>query len=259
MNVSFIGSGNLAWHLAPALDNLGYIVKEVYSRDHKHAAALTDRLYQAEVIKKPDFSSSTSRIFFIAVNDDAIATVAREIVLPDNSIVVHTSGSQPLSILDFAASEHTGVFYPLQTFTKSAKISFKDIPIFIESADAVAEKTLSSIARALSSQVRIITSDERRALHIAAVFASNFSNHMLTIAEQLMHENDLNFKWLAPLIRETVDKAIAVGPENAQTGPAERGDLQILDEHMAFLKENSAFAKIYELVSQSIIDKHLKE
>ena len=259
MNVSFIGSGNLAWHLAPALDNLGYVVKEVYSRNAKHAAELTGRLYQAEVRKSLDFSASQSKIFVIVVKDDAISSIAQEIVLPDDAILVHTSGSQPLSLLEFAATEHTGVLYPLQTFTKNAKISFKDVPMFIEATDHHAEGVLMGVARALSSKVRKASAEERKALHIAAVFASNFSNHMMTISNELMEANKMDFTWLKPLISETLTKALAIGPANAQTGPAKRGDLRILDEHMEFLRQQPDLAKIYEIISQHIIDRHVKE
>jgi len=259
MNVSFIGSGNLAWHLAPALDNLGYIVKEVYSRDPKHAAQLTARLYQAEVRKTLDFSSSPSGLFVIATSDDAISLVAREIVLPDQAILVHTSGSQPLSALDFAATERTGVFYPLQTFSRSARISFRDVPLFIECNDDETERALMTLGRGLSTKVNKINSDTRRALHIAAIFASNFTNHMLTVSNDLMKNNKLDFAWLHPLIRETFTKALAAGPEQSQTGPASRGDLHILDEHMEFLSQQPDLARIYELISQQIIDKHVKD
>lgn len=258
MNVTFIGSGNLAWHLAPALDNLGYVVKEVHSPNPKHAAALTERLYQAEVKRTLDFTDSRSRLFIIATTDDAISEVAQEIVLPDEAILVHTSGSQPLSILDFAATERTGVFYPLQTFTKTAKVNFRDVPVFVESADEETEKILMTLAHSLSGKVRKISSEERRALHVAAVFASNFSNHMLTIASGVMDEHQLKFDWLKPLILETVQKAIAAGPRQSQTGPASRGDLQILDEHLEFLKGHPDLVKLYEIISQHIIDVHVK-
>src|SRR6187455_2210884 len=122
MDVSFIGSGNLAWHLAPALDNVGYTVKEVYSQDPKHARALVGRLYQADVKSSLDFSTSSSEVFIIAVSDDAIQDIVQEIILPDDSILVHTSGSQPLSLLGYAATQNTGVFYPLQTFSKAKKV-----------------------------------------------------------------------------------------------------------------------------------------
>ncbi len=252
--VSFIGSGNLAWHLAPALDNLGYVVKEVFSARQKNAAALTGRLYQAEVKTSLDFSDSPSKIFIIAVSDEAIGDVAKEIVLPEGAILVHTSGSQPLSLLQFSAAEHTGVFYPLQTFTKSRPVEFKNIPIFIESSDDRTEKQLTAIARGLTNKYKKITSEERKALHVAAVFASNFPNHLLRISKDLMDDNGLNFEWLKPIILETINKALAVGPEFAQTGPAVRGDLEILDQHLEFLRKEKVARKIYEILSQDIID-----
>lgn len=253
--VSFIGSGNLAWHLAPALDNLGFVVKEVFSARPKNAAALTERLYQAEVKTSLDFSDSPSDIFFIAVSDEAIGDIAKEIVLPENATLVHTSGSQPLSLLEFSAAPHTGVFYPLQTFTKTRPIDFRNVPVFIEASDADAEKKLVSIAKALTTKHKKISSEERKALHVAAVFASNFPNHMLRIAKTIMEQRGLNFEWLKPVILETINKALAVGPEYSQTGPAVRGDLEILDEHMKYLKSDKTLAKIYEIISQDIIDK----
>lgn len=253
--VSFIGSGNLAWHLAPALDNLGFVVKEVFSARPKNAAALTERLYQAEVKSSLDFSDSPSDTFFICVSDEAISDVAKEIVLPENATLVHTSGSQPLSLLKFAAAANSGVFYPLQTFTKTRSIDFKNVPVFIEASDSSAEKKLTSMAKALTTKFKKITSEERKGLHVAAVFASNFPNHLLRISKMLMDERGLNFEWLKPVILETINKALAVGPEYSQTGPAVRGDLEILDQHMKYLKSDEAIAHIYEIISQDIIDK----
>jgi pyrroline-5-carboxylate reductase len=134
-NISFIGSGNLAWHLAPALENSGFVVKEVYSRNARHAEALTGRLYQAKVKASLDFSTSPSSVFIIAVNDESINEIAREIIVPDEAILAHTSGGIPLTDLQFAATPNIGVFYPLQTFTKSKKVDFKQTPIFVESAN----------------------------------------------------------------------------------------------------------------------------
>lgn len=253
-NISFIGSGNLAWHLAPALENAGYSVKEVYSKNPKHAAALVGRLYQAHVNISLDFSASPSKIFIIAASDDSILQIARDIVLPEDAIVVHTSGSQPLSLLDDSAVSNTGVFYPLQTFSKAKKVSFQDIPIFVESETSDTEKVLVKMAKAISKKVTRINSNERKALHIAAIFASNFSNHMLTIARSIAVENSLDFNLLKPLIAETLNKSLEIGPEKSQTGPAVRGDFEILERHMEFLKENPELAEIYKIVSQHIID-----
>jgi predicted short-subunit dehydrogenase-like oxidoreductase (DUF2520 family) len=256
MNVSFIGSGNVAWHLAPALDNTDFPVKEVYSAHRKNAAALAERLYQAEVKSSLDFSLSPSRIFIICVSDDVIQEIAQDIVVPQDSIVVHTSGSQPLSVLGYTGTQNIGVFYPLQTFTKAQKIDFKEIPILVESENSSTEGVLMAMGKALSKKVYKVTSQHRKALHVAAVFASNFTNHMITIAQDLLEDKGLDLQLLKPLIAETINKSMAIGPDKAQTGPARRGDLEILDKHIEFLQHDEKLAEIYRVVSQHILDKY---
>jgi predicted short-subunit dehydrogenase-like oxidoreductase (DUF2520 family) len=253
-SVTFIGAGNLAWHLAPALDNAGYSVKEVFSRNRKNAEELVKRLYEGEAISSLDFSESNSSIFVICVNDDSIVDVVQEIILPDDAILVHTSGSQPLHVLAYAATSRIGVFYPLQTFTKSKKVEFTDIPLFIESESDEVRDVLTKMARALTKKVQVIDSHKRMALHVAAVFASNFTNHMLTVSKTIMEASDLPYDWLKPLIAETITKSLDIGPENAQTGPAVRGDLEILDKHMALLQDDEQIAEIYRVISQRIIN-----
>lgn len=252
--ISFIGSGNLAWHLAPAFDNAGFVVKEVYSRNASHAEALTGRLYQAEVKATLDFSTSSSSVFIVAVNDDSISNIAKEIILPEEAVLAHTSGSVPLTDLQFAATSNIGVFYPLQTFTQNKKIDFKQIPIFIESNNDETESVLSTLAKAISNHVKKISSEERKALHIAAVFASNFTNHMLTLSKNILQQNSIEFEWLKPLIIETVNKSLQMGPEAAQTGPAKRGDLETLEKHMAFLQNEPDLSEVYRIISQHIIN-----
>jgi predicted short-subunit dehydrogenase-like oxidoreductase (DUF2520 family) len=255
-NVSFIGSGNLAWHLAPALDNIDFPVREVYSAHQKNAQALAERLYQAEVKLSLDFSSSPSRIFIIAVNDDSIQDIAQDIILPTDAVVVHTSGSQPMSVLGYAGTENIGVFYPLQTFTKNQKVDFKDIPILVESENEATERVLMTMAKAISKKVYKVSSQHRKSLHIAAVFASNFSNHMITIAQEILEDKGLDLELLKPLIVETINKSLSIGPEKAQTGPAKRGDLEILDKHIEYLKYDENLAEVYRVVSQHILDKY---
>lgn len=259
MDVSFIGAGNLAWHLAPALDNAGHVVREVFSRNPRHAEALTERLYQADVKASLDFSTSKSRLFVIATSDDAIEQVAMNVVLPDDALLIHCSGAQPLTLLQYAAAAHTGVLYPLQTFSKSKRVDFKTIPIFVECSTDESEKQLMAVARSLSHQVRKTTSEERKALHVAAVFASNFPNHMLAIAKSILQANRLEFDLVKPLIQETISKALQMGPESSQTGPAFRGDLEVLDRHMEFLEEDEKIAEIYRVISQHIVDTYGKE
>jgi predicted short-subunit dehydrogenase-like oxidoreductase (DUF2520 family) len=254
--VSFVGSGNLAWHLAPALDNAGFPVREVYSRNPAHAEKLVERLYEAEVKATLDFSTSVSRIFFVAVSDDAIEDIAREIIVPEDAILVHTSGSQALSKLGYAATPSTGVFYPLQTFSKERKVDFRDIPVFVESEIEAVEQALEKVGKAISKQVYRIDSPGRRALHVAAVFASNFTNHMLRISKDIVEKNDLDFEWLKPLIAETINKGLLIGPESAQTGPAKREDFETLDKHMEFLKDDERLVEVYRVLSQHIIDKN---
>jgi predicted short-subunit dehydrogenase-like oxidoreductase (DUF2520 family) len=256
MFISFIGSGNLAWHLAPALDNAGFVVKEVHSLNPNHAAKLTSRLYQAEVKATLDFSTSESRIFIITTSDDAMESIAQEIILPEDAFLLHTSGSQPLNILQFAATSNTGVLYPLQTFSKTKKVDFKTTPFFIESNNAETEEILMLLAKSISNNVSKIGSEERKALHVAAVFASNFTNHMLTLSKKILEENSLSFDLMKPLVLETLNKSLSIGPENAQTGPASRGDLEIMDKHVEFIKEDPALTEIYKLLSQHILDKY---
>jgi predicted short-subunit dehydrogenase-like oxidoreductase (DUF2520 family) len=256
MNVSFIGSGNLAWHLAPALDNTEFPVKEVYSLNPQNAEALVEKLYHATTKASLDFSLSLSRVFIMAVADDAIQEIAQEIILPENALLVHTSGSQPLSALAYAAAASTGVFYPLQTFTKGRKIDLREVPIFIESENAEAEKILKEMAKAVSKKVFTISSEDRKALHVAAVFASNFTNHMIALCKDILDDRQLSFELVKPLIAETINKSLSLDPNNAQTGPARRGDLEILDRHVEFLQNDEAVAEIYKIISQHIVDRY---
>ncbi len=251
-SVAFIGAGNLAWHLGPALDNVGYAIREVYSRKRKNSIALADRLYQCEVKEDLDFSESPARIFIIAVSDDAIPEIVDKLRVPAQAIVAHTSGSVPLAALEKIKAA-TGVFYPLQTFTKSRKIDIEEIPVFVESNDPATEKRLMAMGKALVKKVIRITSEERKVMHLAAVFAANFTNHMLTLSKEIMFNRGMNFDHLKPLIAETLNKSLSIGPENSQTGPARRGDLEILDGHMELLKDDAAVAEIYRAISQHIV------
>lgn len=255
LKISIIGSGNVAWHLAPALDNAGYPVVEVYSRNKNNAKKLVNRLYQAELKTDLDFSKSISEVFIIAVSDDAIEEVAREIVVPEDAIVAHTSGASSLGLLEFIASDHTGVFYPLQTFSKNKPVNFKEIPICIESTSDYTEDTLATIAKTISDEIYKIDSDSRRALHLAAVFACNFTNHCLKLAEDILEAEKLPFHLLKPLITETINKSLSIGPSNAQTGPAKRHDFETLDKHLAYIKDEE-LSELYRMISQHIVDSY---
>ncbi|HLT73153.1 MAG TPA: DUF2520 domain-containing protein [Cyclobacteriaceae bacterium] len=254
--IAFVGAGNVAWHLAPVLDNAGLIVSEVYSRDRKKSRQLVNRLYQAEVKDSLDFSDSGAEVILLTVADDAIEEVAANIVMPPDAILVHTSGSTPLSALDKAGTPNTGVIYPLQTFSKGAKVNLEETPVFVEGSNPLVTRHLLTIGRAISSTVLAISTEKRMALHLAGVFASNFTNHMIAIAFELMERQGLEPQWLEPLIAETINKGLDAGPENAQTGPARRGDLKILQKHAEFLKKDKALREIYTIISQHILDKY---
>lgn len=254
LNCALIGAGNVAWHLGPVLENAGYAVREVYSRNAKNAKALIERLYQASEKKDLDFSESDSQLFIICVSDDAIESVVTEIALPEGAILVHTSGAQPLSLLGYSASDHIGVFYPLQTFSKQRKVNFKEIPILIESEDTQTIEVLTTLANQIAARAVVINSQSRKALHVAAVFACNFTNHMLTLSKSIAETEELDFALLQPLITETLNKSLEIGPEFSQTGPAMRRDLKTLENHLEFLSEDEEVQKIYRLITQHIID-----
>jgi len=253
LKVSLIGAGNVAWHLAPALDNAGYSVIEVYSRTQKSAKALVNRLYQAEVKETLDFSDSSSEIFIVCVNDDAIEEVVREIVIPDEAIIVHTSGASSIGTLEYAPTTNSGVFYPLQTFSKNKAVDFSEIPICIESSTGYAGDTLVKMAKSISKNIYHVSSEKRKALHIAAVFACNFTNHCLRLSEDILKKEKLEFSMLKPLIIETMNKSLEIGPSNAQTGPAKRHDFETLDRHLNSI-EDEELGELYRLISQHIVD-----
>ncbi|ADR22460.1 hypothetical protein MATR_36940 [Marivirga tractuosa] len=253
-HISFIGAGNVAWHLAPALENVGHFVNEVYTPDGKSAKKLVGNLYNAKIKESLDFSDSPSQIFILAVPDDAIQSIAQEIKLPEQSLMVHTSGSKGLDAMEYSSAAATGVFYPLQTFSKSKKLDFERIPFLLESENKEALKILNILAKSLSKNIKIVSTAQRKQMHLAAVFACNFTNHMMSISENIMKNAQLDFSLLHPLVLETIEKALKHSPKSVQTGPAKRGDLETLDKHMEMLQSDENVQEIYRLISQNILD-----
>ena len=264
MEVSFIGAGNLAWHLAPAFENAGHHINEVYSRQLSHARQLVSNLYDARTHSDLNFADSPSRLFVLAVPDDAIEAVCSRLVLPENALIVHTSGNLALPSLEqwmsvySDVSVRTGVFYALQTFTREQPfMPFDDIPVCIESADKDTEDELVALGQDLSEVVYLISSPERQMLHLAAVVAGNFTNHLLALAHDLTTANGMEFDLLQPLIRETLRKGLdADNPADVQTGPARRGDLTTINAHLTRLAGQPLLAELYEVMTASIRQKY---
>lgn len=260
MEISFIGAGNLAWHLAPALENAGHHINEVYSRQLQHSRQLVSYLYDARTHSDLNFADSPSQLFILAVPDDKLEMVCSQLVLPENAILVHTSGSQSLQALQNWVTVYsdipvqTGVFYALQTFTKGQPfMDFNEIPLCIEATDKETEQVLVRLGQEMSDIVYLITSAERQTLHLAAVFACNFTNHLLAIAHDLTTDNGLEFELLQPIIRETIRKGLAAeNPADVQTGPARRSDLTTIERHLSQLQNQPRLAEVYQVITENI-------
>jgi predicted short-subunit dehydrogenase-like oxidoreductase (DUF2520 family) len=256
LKITFVGSGNVAWHLSQALEEAGHSVQEVYSRNIDHAKKLASRLYDAFPTNDLDFTESESTVFFIAVTDDALEEVTSGLRIPEGAIVAHTSGTKPLESLDLLF-EKKGVFYPLQTFSKSRKIYFEEIPICIESDNEEVLKVLTSIAKSISPKICYLNSHQRKVLHIAAVFACNFTNHLLVLSKEILDKEELDYKLLDSLISETINKALENDPKEVQTGPAIRKDVKVLQEHLQYLSGDPDKKQLYRLLSESILKKSI--
>ncbi|SDL79394.1 Predicted oxidoreductase, contains short-chain dehydrogenase (SDR) and DUF2520 domains [Catalinimonas alkaloidigena] len=255
-SVAFIGAGRVAWHLAPALDRAGYAVQEVWSRYESSRRFLCYRLAQASTSQPTphaslDFSTSTARLLVIAVTDEALPQVAATLVPPPEALVVHTSGSTPLAVLDRFPKR--GVLYPLQTFSKEQEVDFRNVPLLVEGHNEATASFLSQLAHELGGPVHHADSTQRLTLHLAAVLTNNFPNYLYTLAQQLLKNAHLDVGLLAPLWQETFQKAAALGPQEAQTGPARRGDRRIIDLHQQLLTAQPDLLTLYRLLSESIL------
>jgi len=249
MKVVLLGSGNVATHLAKALKANGEEIVQIYSKQLDHAALLAN-LMGCQAVQKLNDLNPDADLYIIAVKDDVIAEVA--LALKNfEGLVVHTSGTTDLALLS-AIVKHAGVFYPLQTFSKAKDVSFEQIPICIEANDEDQLAVLKKIASKLSRQVHELGGDKRRVLHLAAVFASNFPNHLYALANQILEENNLDFQIIRPLIAETAEKVMFSLPNKVQTGPAIREDENTINKHLEMLKSMPELQSIYQSLSESI-------
>lgn len=249
--VSIIGSGNVATHLAKNLFDKGIIIHSIYSQTIENAQILAKKVNALGVSQLQDLDISVVDVIIIALKDDVIENVANQLTKSD-AIIAHTSGTVPLSVLK--KHSRIGVFYPLQTFSKSKALDFSNIPMCIEGITPDVHADLMELAKSISKDVRSIDSDTRKQIHIAAVFACNFTNHMWTIANQQLKQSDQDLSILEPLIRETIEKAFTNAPENVQTGPAARNDQQVIQKHLNMLEDQPQLQYIYTQISNSIIN-----
>ncbi|GAB3531077.1 DUF2520 domain-containing protein [Pontibacter brevis] len=255
MRIAFVGAGNVAWHLAQALANAGHELKAVYSRQGTSREALASLLPQAKPLTQPDLREIEVDIVFISVPDAVLSDTAAVLQVNPGTLVVHTSGSQPLSLLQQVQEARTGVFYPLQTFSKSKPVNLAQVPLLVEAQDKETLQQIEALAGSISKQVHRVSSDSRKHLHLAAVFACNFTNHLLGISQQLLQEANLPKQLLQPLIEETVAKAVLQDPFTVQTGPAVRGDENVLQVHLQLLQQHPAYASLYQQLTRSIQEK----
>lgn len=248
LKIVLIGAGNVATHLGLALLAAKHNIVQVYSRQEASSKSLA-RLLKTKHTTAINELSTDADVYILAVKDDAIKTVVKQLHLK-NKILVHTSGSVDMDVLKSSSSNY-GVFYPLQTFSKSKKVNFENVPICLEANNIKTFKQLELLAKSISNNIQKVNSQQRTNIHIAAVFACNFSNHMFSIADELLKANKLSLDLIKPLIAETAEKIKNNPPAKMQTGPAIRGDKKTMAKHLKML-ENKQYKELYKMLSRSI-------
>jgi predicted short-subunit dehydrogenase-like oxidoreductase (DUF2520 family) len=249
--ISIIGAGNVATHLAEAFQKKGFRINEIYSRTRIRANELQSKIAGSSSAANLDFSSSKSKIFIVAVKDDAKHTIASNIKTPISSFVFHTSGTVDMEVLAMTGRSH-GVFYPLQTFVFEGNLDFKKIPLLIEGSNNDALAVLYQLGRALSDNVQEVKGDARKKLHLAAVFASNFTNRMLAAAEEVLSSAQLDLNMLQPLVEQSMRNVFTHGADQALTGPAKRSDQKTINSHLAILENSPYMQSVYQQISDEI-------
>lgn len=254
--VTFVGAGNVASHLAMALAEAGYTIAGIYSRTMTSAQTLCERLSrvgQCPVATDTLDRLATADVYIISVVDDALPAVVD--AWPTHcrqGVVLHTAGSVAMDVVR-DTSDHYGVLYPMQTFSKDKTLDFSSVTCFIEGNDDVATRTATSLGSAIFGRCEVLSSEGRQQLHMAAVFACNFSNHMYALAYELLESHHIDPRCLLPLITETAGKVTTLHPHDGQTGPARRGDRDVVARHTAALNDNPELQQIYNILSESIL------
>ena len=245
IKIVLLGAGNVGTHLCRALQNKeGLEIIQWYNRSFN---SLVKELVPFAVTQNLN-DIVEADLYIISVSDTAIPAISKALK-GKNGLIAHTAGSIPMEVL--GAHQNHGIFYPLQTFSKQKEVDFNQIPLCLEANQPENLNLLKKVAQSLGGPVHLIDSAQRKALHVAAVFVNNFTNHLYTIGEELCKAHKVPFSVLQPLIAETADKIKHLPPSAAQTGPAARGDQKILKDHLQYLTKES-HQKLYQLISASI-------
>ena len=250
MKICILGAGNVATHLARAFSQARHDVA-VWNRSEAALRPIAAEL-GCPCTTEMDALPKDADVYIISVKDDAVAPVAKQLALclgETKAMVAHTAGSLPKSLVD-GCFENGGVLYPMQTFSRNKTLEYSKIPFFVEEQGDV----LKMLAESVSESVYILTSEQRKVLHLASVFACNFTNHCYAISEEILKEIDIPFAALLPLINETTAKVNSLPPREAQTGPAVREDYTVMDAQTALLEGRPGLQDIYKRISKSIIE-----
>jgi len=253
--ITIIGAGNVATNLANIFKTKIGAKIHIHGRTEANVKFLAEKINASYSVKIEDIPFN-SDFYLISILDDALPELVNNAQLKeqiDNNLVVHTGGSTPMDILK-PLSENYGVFYPLQTFSKFKLIDFKEVPICLEASSGFNYDKLTKYAFKISENIRMVSSEQRKYVHLAAVFANNFSNNMFSVAEKILKDHQIDFKILLPLIRETIDKIQTNKPSKVQTGPAVRNDDNVMEKQAALLEGDVLLKEIYKLISKNIQD-----
>ena len=249
--IVLIGAGNVATHLGLALQAKGCEIVQVYSRTEASASELAARLQVSYTVSLEEVSVDAD-LYVVAVKDAVLQELIPTLVKGrEDALFVHTAGSVPMDVWKAAACRY-GVLYPMQTFSKMRKVDFASVSFFVEASGGEELKDLKELAMLLSPKVYEASSEQRGFLHLAAVFACNFANHMYALSACLLEKQGLPFEAMLPLIDETARKVHELPPAQAQTGPAIRCDRNVMDKHLAMLQEEPVMRELYERISKNI-------
>ena len=255
IKIVLIGAGNVSTRLGIALQQAGYPILQVYSRTEESASALAAKL-STDYTTATDGIRKDADLYIVALKDTALQQLAPTLVKDrQHALFVHTAGSMPMELWKGLTPRY-GVLYPMQTFSKQRDVDFSALPFFIEASSPAELNLLHEVASALSSKVHEASSDQRRHLHLAAVFACNFVNHMYALSAQILEKHGIPFEVMLPLTDETARKIHELSPMQAQTGPAVRYDRNVIDKHLEMLADENTLHELYKSISESIHSLH---